>query len=319
MFISKKYYFYVDVIRSVAIFLVVLLHVSAPFVTAFRRIPLNQWLVANFYDSISNQSVPLFLMISGFLILSRYKSDQLKMFVKKRFLKVFIPFIIWSVFYLFWRIYFHGESLNLTLMFRQFITTKTYYHLGFFYYLLSLYLITPFVYQLIRNRVLIFPFLFLWFIFISINELFRPLKFYSRVGTEMFTPYLGFYVVGYALGNNILLTFKKMGPKVLFLIFLISNLFIFIGTTYLSIWKGKFISVLYIYYTPFVFFSSLTSFLLLKNIKWDIFNRQRVWLTNLIKRVSLISFGIYLIHPIIIELLYRYLMNDSINNIPMHP
>ena len=87
MFISKKYYFYVDVIRSVAIFLVVLLHVSAPFVTAFRRIPLNQWLVANFYDSISNQSVPLFLMISGFLILSRYKSDQLKMFVKKRFLK----------------------------------------------------------------------------------------------------------------------------------------------------------------------------------------------------------------------------------------
>src|SRR3990167_2341660 len=98
-----KYYFYIDIIRSVAIFLVVLLHVSAKFVTAYKNIPIDWWVVSNFYDSFSRQSIPLFLMISGFLILGSYKSDQLKIFVRKRFLKVFIPFIIWSIFYLLWR------------------------------------------------------------------------------------------------------------------------------------------------------------------------------------------------------------------------
>src|SRR3972149_12259082 len=104
---AKKYYFYIALLRVLAVFLIVLIHVSAPYVTSYGKISFDHWLSGNFFDSFSRLGIPIFLMISGFLLLTNYQEDKIKIFIKKRFLKVFVPFLIWSVFYLFWRYFFH--------------------------------------------------------------------------------------------------------------------------------------------------------------------------------------------------------------------
>ena len=316
---SKSRHFYIDAIRSYAIFLIVLLHVSADYVEVYKNIPFGHWLSGNLFDSFSQIGVPLFLMISGFLLLTNYHEENVRIFFKKRFLKVFVPFLIWSAFYFFWRGLFHGEALNFLSVLRDFITTKSYYHLGFFYYLLSLYIATPFIYQLVKNRALITPFLSLWFIFVSVNGLLRPLNFYSRIGSELFTPFVGIYISGYALGNDVLLWVKRFSPKIWFLIFLASNIVVFSGTAFISLFKDKFISTLYIYYTPFVFLSSIAIFLIFKNIKVLKFNKKHKLLTVIVNKISPISFGIYLIHPAVIEILYRYVINRPSPIASPHP
>ena len=65
----KERLLYLDWLRMFATFMVVTIHVSAPYVgTPYYDAPTN-WLGANFYESISRASVPLFVMISGALLL----------------------------------------------------------------------------------------------------------------------------------------------------------------------------------------------------------------------------------------------------------
>ena len=67
---EKSRVFYYDYLRIVAIFAVVIIHVSSQnwYVTDVNTIA---WSAFNFYDSIARWGVPIFLMISGALILKK--------------------------------------------------------------------------------------------------------------------------------------------------------------------------------------------------------------------------------------------------------
>jgi len=91
---------WVDLIRVVAIYLVVVVHVSGQLTNIWGEIPNSQWLIADIYGGIARISVPLFFMISGYLLLPR--SETLKDFYMRRMTKVLIPFVAWSLIYLGW-------------------------------------------------------------------------------------------------------------------------------------------------------------------------------------------------------------------------
>ena len=89
-----------DVCRLIAMFGVLLIHISAPIFYDYRNIKLNSFLVANAIDSIARVSVPLFAMLSGALLLGRGMSKGLGGIVS-RVLKVAIPLAFWSVLHVF--------------------------------------------------------------------------------------------------------------------------------------------------------------------------------------------------------------------------
>lgn len=60
------------------------------------------WWISNVYDSISRWGVPVFVMVSGALLLDTSKQEGILTFYKKRLSKIFIPIIFWTAFYLFW-------------------------------------------------------------------------------------------------------------------------------------------------------------------------------------------------------------------------
>src|SRR6266403_4519827 len=89
--------FYTDAIRAYAIVSVVFLHVVSPIVGHPSTVSRAWWWMANVYDAFLRPCVPLFVMVSGLLLLDPRKADPLGLFFKKRMMKVLVPFLFWGV------------------------------------------------------------------------------------------------------------------------------------------------------------------------------------------------------------------------------
>lgn len=90
---------WLDVIRAVAMLMVIGVHCIDPFYISptLGAIPeYTHW--AAIYGSLLRPSVPLFVMMTGLLLLP-VKQQPLGIFYKKRILRVLFPFLIWSVLY----------------------------------------------------------------------------------------------------------------------------------------------------------------------------------------------------------------------------
>ena len=97
--ISDNRIVWLDVIRCVAMIMVIGVHCIDPFYISptMRAIPeYTHW--AAIYGSLLRPSVPLFVMMTG-LLLRPVKRQPLGKFYKKRIYRVLFPFLIWSVLY----------------------------------------------------------------------------------------------------------------------------------------------------------------------------------------------------------------------------
>ena len=63
--------------RVLATVCVVLLHVASSVLYKYNQVPNSHWWIGNVYDSFVRFSVPLFLMITGALLLGRQYSYPL--------------------------------------------------------------------------------------------------------------------------------------------------------------------------------------------------------------------------------------------------
>lgn len=89
---------WVDVLRFIAIFMVICIHCSDPFnVSPEARLnpEFNFW--GAVYGSFLRPCVPLFVMITGLLLLP--VNMPIESFYKKRLLRIAVPFLVWSVLY----------------------------------------------------------------------------------------------------------------------------------------------------------------------------------------------------------------------------
>lgn len=91
---------FLDFLRVVACFLVIVVHACEFYYLNSEGVFFNSasdrcWVAV--LDGMSRCAVPLFVMASSYLLLPlKYGGN---VFVKKRFSRIFIPFLIWSVFY----------------------------------------------------------------------------------------------------------------------------------------------------------------------------------------------------------------------------
>lgn len=89
---------WLDVVRFVAIFMVVACHCTDPFNVAGGALKNADYIFwGNVYGSLLRPCVPLFVMITGLLLLP--VPQDMGSFYKKRIPRVVVPFLIWSVLY----------------------------------------------------------------------------------------------------------------------------------------------------------------------------------------------------------------------------
>ena len=93
---ARPHIVWLDVLRLVAILMVIAIHCTDPFNASpeSRANPeFNFW--GSVYGSMLRASVPLFVMMTGFLLLP--VRQEASAFYKKRIPRVLFPFLIWSV------------------------------------------------------------------------------------------------------------------------------------------------------------------------------------------------------------------------------
>ncbi len=96
---EKQHLVWLDVIRTVAMIMVIAVHCIDPFYispTLGVQPEYRHW--AAVYGSLLRPSVPLFVMMTGLLLLP-VREPSLGTFYRKRIYRVLFPFLIWSVLY----------------------------------------------------------------------------------------------------------------------------------------------------------------------------------------------------------------------------
>ena len=290
--------YWIDLVRVVAVFQVILIHLS--FVIFFKEdFSSANSQSANFYDSFSRMSVPLFIMVSGYLLLG--KSEPIYDFFRKRFVKVGIPTLFWSVAYLLWSVkdYRNGTMSPFQVMMSM---LKVMYlgnveiHLWFLYILIGIYLVVPILRVLVSaasTQILIY-FVILWFIGTSLFELAQHLV---GTPTALVIPvvpgYVGYFVLGYLLAD-----IKLGGRGRLFsaLGCIIAIVVTFAGTIILTPESGQIDDYFYSYFSPATVLATICGYLLMKELGENLGKAARI-----VREISMTSFGIFLIHIFVAE------------------
>ena len=141
--IEKKDTSWLDIIRFIATIAVIVIHVTAPYIYQYGSISMAQWNFYNVVDSLSRFAVPFFVMLSGALLMN--KEIQLADFLKKRFVRILIPFLFWSIVYSVYNYYKLNieNKMNISAYVLDCFTNGASYHLWYIYMLIGLYLLIP--------------------------------------------------------------------------------------------------------------------------------------------------------------------------------
>ena len=124
----KKRVIYLDLLRMLSIFMMMMLHTSSSFI-AHSTINDMQYSVFNIYLSMTRFCVPMFIMISGVFFLNNDNPLDIKTLYKKNIIRLITAFLFWSTLYVFFR--YIQNPTDIKNLISNIITGH--YHLWFIY------------------------------------------------------------------------------------------------------------------------------------------------------------------------------------------
>jgi surface polysaccharide O-acyltransferase-like enzyme len=140
---------WIDLGRILAIAAVVAIHVATPLVADPSRT--GRWWTGNVFDSITRWSVPLFIMLSGALLLVLRPRDDLADFYRRRLARLGPPFVVWVVVYLVADHFILHRPAGLVDAVRLVAAGSVDVHLYFLFVIIGLYLVAPLLLPIVRH------------------------------------------------------------------------------------------------------------------------------------------------------------------------
>ena len=288
--------------RVAAMAAVVLVHAYSPFVsTSYTDLGSPAWWVAHVVDAGLRWCVPVFIMISGALLL-RPREEGVGEFYRKRWARIGVPLLVWTVAYLLWQYWRDGISFTDALT--QATSGSPSIHLYFLYVIAGLYLFTPFLRTVVAHtsRTGLW-----WFagVTLALGAVDQLLGLVDGAGgvtaATRFLPFLGYYLLGR------LLTDSGSGARDLrhgAAAFVVGTAVTVLGAWAAALAEGEWGSgaeYVYDFLAPGMILASVGVFLLL-----------RAWGTRLAEQgpgsrtnrtvavLSGLSFGVYLVHVMVL-------------------
>ena len=251
-------------------------------------------------------------MISGVLLLNA-KEEPLVVFFRKRLAKVVIPLLIWTFIYILIRKYGKHEDINILFSLIKSLIIPQFIHLWFLYTIIGMYLFLPILKIFINNsntEVQIY-FLLLWVISVALVPLIsRYIGYELPNHIPMMAGVMGYFVLGYRLSK---IEISKKLVYISIFLFTIGTLITIFDTAYLTEKMGIFTSYFYGYLTLSTILQATSGFIILKYIGEKLENNQSK-LNLIIYNISYTSLGIYLIHPIMLSILYKIGLSEANGN-----
>lgn len=298
-----------DVVRIAAIFSVVMIHVSIQHLIRIKKFGIPDWRTCNNYDAAVRMAVPLFFMLTGYLLLSR--REPLGVFFWKRMRKLVVPLVMWSLFYIAWERFWKHENLEFVFsldpigIVRGILAGPAYYHLWFMYAIVGLYLFIPLLRPLVQNASgkELWTYVILWFTASSLLPLLKDrFSLQTGFGLEMMTGFSGFLVFGKLLGE--LRISRKMALSA-FLVYAASVC----ATSYLVLISCKKAGGWDPYYlgnsVPNTILTGVSAFIVLKAVAEHPRFPSHPRCLSILRELSACAYGIYLSHAACLEVINR--------------
>ena len=294
-----------DLLRVASMAAVVYLHTAANGLRQSEDVAL--WHLSNLLCSLGVAAVPLFFMLSGALLLGSEKTDDPVYLLRRRLPRVAVPGLCWSLLVIagVWLTQ-GGETALLKLVNLPAISVITPY--WFLYALIPMYLLSPLLKRLTDHmeerhwRYL----LGLWVVVtLGLNQLsgFLPDPWYAllrenqTLNVSVLEGYLGYFLLGAWLER----LEKPPSRRVLLGAVLGNWAVIALGTWIVFLVTGTYGQQFATYRGVFTMVLSASLFLLFR----DLFQGRRSGRGTIL--LSACSFGVYLAHPMAIELLQKLL------------
>ncbi len=298
----KKHIYYFDYLRIFAAIGVIYMHVAANLLRGEINL---DWHISNALTSLAFTAVPLFFMMSGFLILSDEKTLDVKVLLKKRLPHLLIPLVLYTVIAVVWKL-FTQDALSIRAVCSGLVSALSapaWVHFWYMYTLIAIYCISPILCAALRNldkngHMFIFCIIILIFAK-SVLQIFVPARFVSIDVIDklsFFGGHLASFMLGYYLGN-----LKRKIPNVLLLLLALMTLAaIVLGTVHLTLKNGAYTQAFQSQTSGFEVFLASCIFLLAKQLC-----DREIKPINSLPLIPL-SLGIYLSHNLIISFLRFY-------------
>ena len=300
---------YIGALRVLATGLVILIHASTGYLNQFHAASFD-WHYANILNSFSRFSVPLFVMISGALLLN--KREDITLFYKKRMSRILGPFVFWVVIYLIYHFYRYTnfEILPLQRVVEISIDKLLHgpsAHLWFLYMIVGIYIAVPFLRILVAyatEREMLLLLLF-WLLSLVIMEKTYD-AYVPKIDLTFFSGYAGYMILGHYLAS------RQLSISTLPLVFLLIAVGIMNawGTFYLSQSNNSFSPAFYNYLGLNNAILAAVVFLIFKKLVTQP-------LPFAIEQVDRLSFGIYLIHIIVLNYVHPLIPFSTALKIPI--
>ena len=136
-----------DLLRCLAMVLVVSLHTIAPILGDVELYQTGVWRLCMGLDTINRMGVPLFFMLSGCLILNHSATRSIGSFYQKHLLRLLVPLIVWNGIYGIWYEWRSGGEIAGIEILKAQVRQGVSSHMWFVYVLLGFYLLAPFLYR----------------------------------------------------------------------------------------------------------------------------------------------------------------------------
>lgn len=310
---KNKKLVYFDYLRVLAGLAVVLLHVACISSYNFDTRSWG-WVVSKFYEGITEWAVPIFVMISGALFLSR-EIDTKKLYTKY-ILKLVVAYFAWSSFYIavvpiVKHLFVKNSPISLTSILGHIIGGE--YHMWFLPMIIGLYMTVPVLKEIIRSNKTIKYFMTVSFVFAflfpqvvtmsndfigglfatGLNEIEVLINDHAQL--HFFIGFPFYFVLGYVLNKTDLSIKHRKYIYILGVIGFLST----VTLNTVSAWKAN---------TPSeTYFDAFRINVLLEVVALHTWFKykgyQHIKLNAIVSALAKYSFGTYLIHIFIIRLL----------------
>ena len=293
---------WIEALRIIACFSVVLLHVSAIGVQNLD-IYSREWTIYVMFNSISRIGVCCFVMISGALFLGKSSGENIGEIYKKYIFRIAILILVWSVMFFVFRL-LKGDFDIISLKTIIIELINGYYHLWYLWMIIGLYAITPILNKIIEDEIICKYFLYLSIVVCWIPGMLAVVPQVEKIANIvlqekmfLFLPlgYTGYYILGYYLYNN-----KIKHRNLLIFTGIIGMIYAVLG----GIFYGRYIGV-----ASQATFNNLTLNIVCYSAMVFIVVKERIGkmqfkrkTKNIIYKLADATLGIYLVHVVFVQI-----------------
>lgn len=300
----KQYIQSIDFLRFLAILAVILIHTTTR-TLEWAGYDLARFPVTLFLNQLARFAVPLFFIISGFLLeLNAPEKFNFMLYYKKRVSRIFLPYLFWSAIY-----YLFIYNQNHDNFIRVILTGNASYQLYFIPTLCIFYLLFPFLHKIYRylTSLPVLTILGISQIYLMERDYFvRQFSFADPIRILLLAYF--FFIVGMAAAGHkekILAVTGKIKYLLLFLLPLI--IYYIFQEGYTRYFQTYNILAFYSQWRPDVLIYTIV----LGAVLFYVYEKKKIH-SKLVANLSGLSFFVFFIHVIVLEKVWVWFVGNDL-------